>query len=68
MADMDKDPCHELEIARAELSGVRERLRNPVLADSRRRTLEIVAAGLRKEIEWWRPSCERELRREEGDG
>lgn len=62
---MDKDPCHELEMARAALAGVRRRLSNPLVEDSARKTLEAIAAGLRSDIEHWQPRCERELRKEE---
>lgn len=62
---MDRDPCHELEMARAALDGVRRRLSNPLIDDPARKTLEALAAGLRSDIEHWRPRCECELRKEE---
>ena len=61
---MDKDPCHELEMAQAGLAGVVKRLAGP-LFDGTRKALETTADGLRKEIEWWQPRCEHELREEE---
>jgi hypothetical protein len=65
---MTRDSCHELEITRASLAQVMARLANPLIGDPLRKTLELTAAGLRNEIEWWRPRCDRELEMENGDG
>lgn len=65
---MEKDPCHELEMARAALAGLRERLSDLSMNDQLRKTLEVTASGLWSEIRWWRPRCDRELKMEKGDG
>ena len=65
MVDMDKDPCHELEMARAELTKVRLRLSSRPINSHARKALETAEKGLLAEIRWWQPRCERELRKEE---
>lgn len=62
-----KDPCHELEMARAELDKVRLRLSRRPINSHARNALEATLKGLLAEIRWWEPRCERELRKEEGD-